>query len=73
MPMEPFGYESGPNWGRAMSAFKSHEENYHRCSKAINRHINGLQLGKVEAIAAIDLPSDLAEAEQYVSDYCTGT
>lgn len=63
--MEPFGFESGPS--RAMSTFKSHEENYHRCSQAINRHINGLQLGKVEAVAAIDLPVDLEEADQYVS------
>lgn len=63
--MEPFGFESGPS--RAMSAFKSHEENYHRCSQAINRHINGLQLGRVEAAAAENLPNDLAEAEQYVS------
>lgn len=63
--MEPFGFESGPS--RAMLTFKTHEESYHRCSQAINRHINGLQLGKVEAIAAIDLPVDLEEAEQHVS------
>lgn len=63
--MEPFGFESGPS--RAMSTFAQHEQAYHRCSKAINRHINGLQLGQVEAVAAIDLPVDLEEAEQYVS------
>lgn len=62
--MEPFGFESGPS--RAMSTFKSHEESYHRCSQAVNRHINGLQLGKVEAVAAISLPADLEEAEQHV-------
>lgn len=50
-----------------MSTFKSHEESYHRCSQAINRHINGLQLGTVEAVAAEDLPADLVEAEQHVS------
>lgn len=49
-----------------MSAFHEHEESYRRCSQAINRHINGLQLGKVEAVAAIDLPVDLQEAEQHV-------
>lgn len=49
-----------------MSTFKSHEESYHRCSQAVNRHINGLQLGKVEAVAAINLPVDLEEAEQHV-------
>lgn len=63
--MEPFGFESGPS--RAMASFAQHEQAYHRCSKAINRHINGLQLGQVEAVAAIDLPADLDEAEQYVS------
>lgn len=63
--MEPLGYESGPS--RAMSTFKAHEESYHRCSQAINRHINGLQLGTVEAVAAEDLPADLVEAEQHVS------
>lgn len=50
-----------------MSSFRVHEENYHRASQAINRHINGLQLKKVEALAAIDLPAELEEAEQYVS------
>lgn len=50
-----------------MSTFKAHEESYHRCSQAINRHINGLQLGTVEAVAAEDLPADLVEAEQHVS------
>ena len=63
--MEPLGYESGPS--RAMSTFKAHEDSYHRCSQAINRHINGLQLGTVEAVAAEDLPADLVEAEQHVS------
>lgn len=49
-----------------MATFKAYEDNYHRASQAINRHINGLQLGKVEALAAQDLPSEFEEAEQYV-------
>lgn len=63
--MEPFGFESGPS--RAMSSFKAHEESYHRCSQAINRHINGLQLGRVDAIGAIQLPTEFDEADQHVS------
>ncbi|CAM9203202.1 unnamed protein product [Sphacelaria rigidula] len=65
--MEPFAFEAGPmSTNRATASFAQHEKGYHRCSQNINRHINGLQLGKVEAVAALDLPDDLEEAEQYV-------
>lgn len=64
--MEPFGFEPGPS--RAMTTFKEHEDGYHRCSVAINRAINGIQLNTlVEAVGATSLPNFLQEANQHVS------
>lgn len=66
--MEPFGFDSGPS--RAMTTFKEHEDGYHRCSVAINRAINGIQLNTlVEAVGATSLPNFLQEANQHVRTY----